>query len=301
MNHTYAPLKKGQKTIITWFSGTGSTKYVAEEVSKAIALEGIETHIIEMRHDQMGPFDLSDVDFLFVLFAVHAFGAPELVHRWLKNLPIGSGTKAVVLSVSGGGEVWPNTSCRSEVIKSLEKKEYPVVYERMLVMPCNMLLESEPDLLSRLMAMLPLKIEDIKQDLLGSVVRRSPLRLSQVFLSPISALERKGVKGACKNFEITEKCSHCGHCMKACPAGNIKENEQGIPEFGENCLLCLRCIYSCPAHAIEAPKYKKWLVSAYDMKTFESYKDREPQRSIDECCKSLVWLGVKRYLKNIKY
>lgn len=301
MNQTYRPIEAGQKALIAWFSGTGSTKYVADQLSGTMAEEGLQSQVIEMRYDQMGPFDLSTVDILFVLFAVHASGAPAMVHRWLEILPVGNGTKAVVLSVSGGGEVWPNTVCRSDVIKRLEQKNYPVVYERMLVMPCNMLLESEPDLLSRLMAILPLKLNDIREDLKEAVIRRSPARISRGFLSPLSALERKGVKDACKHFKVNESCSHCGLCIKACPAGNIQANEKGVPEFGHDCLLCLRCIYSCPVRAIEAPKYKKWMVSAYDMKTFEAFKDRQPIKSIDECCKSLVWLGVKRYLKNIKY
>lgn len=301
MHHSYRPLSEGQTCKIAWFSGTGSTKYVGEQLAAALVKRGIETESIEMRHDGANLHEKGPMDFLFILFAVHAFGAPDMVHQWLDKLPEGRQTKVVVLSVSGGGEIWPNTACRNQVIRMLERKFYDVIYERMLVMPCNMLFESDPDFLGRILQMLPLKIEDILMELKNTVTRRNPFRVSQILLNPISAMERNGVKKGSRNFIVLDSCTQCGLCMKACPAGNIQEDRSGRPLFRENCLMCLKCIYGCPVQAIKMPKYEKWLVSVYDMEVFKKYLSHEPVKSIDECCKGLVWLGVKRYLKDIKY
>lgn len=297
MKCLYSPLRRGKKTRIAWFSGTGSTKYVASRLSDALVKNGIQTESVEMRYDGVDPHEMSQVDFLFILFAVHASGAPDLVHHWLDKLPDGGHTKVVVLSVSGGGEVWPNTPCRNQVISILEKKAYNVVYERMLVMPCNVLFESNSDLLARIMQILPLKIKDILSDLENAVIRRSPFRVSQIIINPISAMERKGVKKSSRHFIVSDTCTRCGRCIKECPAGNIKRDNQGRPVFGDNCLMCLRCLYGCPVRSIAAPKYEKWFVKSYDMKDFEIYLKHVSIKSVDECCKGLIWIGVKKYLK----
>lgn len=287
---------------IAWFSGTGSTKYVAEELAKLLVQRGSEApQLYEIKSTSEPIEGFSATEQLIILFPVHAFGAPEVVHQWLDKLPEGKQTQTIVLSVSGGGEIWPNTCCRNEVIEKLERKAYKVIYERMFVMPCNMVFESDSDFLGRIMQILPLKLEDMLSDLEMGVVRRSPYRVSRVFLNPISALERKGSKKGAKYFQVENQCTGCGVCIKGCPTENIEADDQGRPVFKENCLICLKCVYSCPVQAIKMPKYQKWLVSAYDMEVFKEYLKHEPVKSIDECCKGLVWLGVKRYLKDIKY
>lgn len=53
-----------------------------------------------------------------------------------------------------------------------------------------------------------------------------------------------------KDFYSTDKCIGCGKCAKLCPLNNIKiENKK--PVWGDQCTHCMACIGNCPTRAIE--------------------------------------------------
>jgi ferredoxin/GNAT superfamily N-acetyltransferase len=292
---------------IVWFSGTGGVEHVSKKLSEKLLQQGNINISMKMSECLNGHYlktmESAPIvaDFLFVLYPVHAFDAPEIVYKWLQTLPEGNGTRAVVISVSGGGEMWPNTSCRRKTIQLLIEKGYAVIYERMFVMPSNMLVETEPDLVSHIMRTLPLKIQDLLKDLNNGVVRRDRVKLSSIWLEPISRWERKVVKRGSKLFVVNDQCSRCGCCVDLCPMDNIKLESSEKPVFGDECLLCLKCYYTCPQKAIEAPTMKKWLLKAYNIEKLIKLGEQIPSKTEEECCKGLIWIGVKRYLMRIKY
>lgn len=49
------------------------------------------------------------------------------------------------------------------------------------------------------------------------------------------------------------KCGRCTRCMKACPTGNIREDPDGQRTWGRDCTLCFACEADCPKGAISAP------------------------------------------------
>lgn len=55
------------------------------------------------------------------------------------------------------------------------------------------------------------------------------------------------------NFEIAEgKCVHCGNCVKDCPSGIIRFDENNIPTITDidRCIKCQHCLAICPTGAI---------------------------------------------------
>ncbi len=120
---------------IAYYTGTGSTARVADcfnDILKKNDCTGNTERITSGEVSDNTPHDL-----LILIFPVHAFNAPEAVYKWIASVPRANGIPAAVISVSGGGEVIPNTACRQSSIRRLEKKGYQVIYERMLVMPSN--------------------------------------------------------------------------------------------------------------------------------------------------------------------
>lgn len=293
---------------IIWFSGTGGVQHVAETLSSKLLQRGKLAITLSMSEALSGYYpqimETSEMptENLFVLFPVYAMAEPAIVKEWIATLPSGEHSHTIVLSVSGGGEVWPNTSCRRKVIQMLTNKGYSVVYERMLVMPPNMLIEAEPDLVTYLLQELPRKLQDVLLDLENGVVRRDRIKLSTAWLRFASNMEQNQVKTAAKYFVVTDQCTGCGHCEEYCPVHNIKMSEvTHRPIFDDKCLLCLKCYYRCPIHAITAPKLEKWLLKSYNMEAMKALEYQVPQKPVEACCKGLMWSGVKRYLTEIKF
>lgn len=57
-----------------------------------------------------------------------------------------------------------------------------------------------------------------------------------------------------KRFWVEDTCISCGKCKLVCPLHNISMVE-GKPVWGENCAMCLACYHHCPKHAIAYGKY----------------------------------------------
>jgi flavodoxin len=118
---------------IAYYTGTGGTAMVAQCFARTLTEKGNTCTFDRITHN--GPANAGFCDMLFLLFPVHASNAPAGVYQWLQRLTAVNKTPAVVISVSGGGEVSPNTACRVQSIHELEKKRLRVIYDRMLVMP----------------------------------------------------------------------------------------------------------------------------------------------------------------------
>ena len=98
-------------------------------------------------------------------FPVYAADAPGTVTRWLATLPKRIHGTAVVVSVSGGGEVSPNTACRVRSIRRLTHKGYAVTGEYMLCMPSNFIMPTPDDLAIKLLRVLPEKCARIAAEI----------------------------------------------------------------------------------------------------------------------------------------
>lgn len=291
---------------IFWFSGTGGTQYIAEQLKQqllhkgklALSLsmgESLEAHYEAVLDQAKVPADR-----IFVLFPVYAMAEPRFVKQWAEQLPNGHSAQTIVLSVSGGGEVWPNTSCRRKVIRLLTDKGYQVIYERMLVMPPNLLLEAEADLVRYLLRAVPEKLKDMLHELDQGKQRRTRIKLSTVWMRFLAEAEQHEAAKGAKHFSVSDACTRCGHCIEQCPVNNLYwDFNTRIPAYRNDCQLCLRCYYNCPAHAIHAPKLERWLLGCYNIDQMKRLASQMPEKSIDECCKGLLWIGVKRYLKEI--
>lgn len=114
MVNTYSNIK------IAYYSGTGGTELAAKTLQDALKkMNCVSTleHIMFGVKPTKGSHEL-----LILLFPVHAFNAPHAVYQWLDDLEAIRSVNAAVISVSGAGEVCPNTACRVGSIKRLQKK-----------------------------------------------------------------------------------------------------------------------------------------------------------------------------------
>lgn len=286
-------LKKGLRYEIVYYSGTGSTAMVANCFYETLRQAGClgNKHVVSQGANNLGQHDL-----LFLIYPLHAFNAPEVIYKWINRIQTVNKIPAVVISVSGGGEVSPNTASRISSIKRLEKKGYNVIYDKMLVMPNNWIVATKESLAVKLLEVLPDKVKRIVDDILSGVNHRtSPVLIDRLF-SKLGELEKPCARLFGRLIKTSKECDGCGWCSNHCPAGNISI-VMDKPKFEGRCHLCLCCIYGCHKKAL-MPRIGKFIVikEGYNLNQLEKKVPLTEPVNIDELTKGYLWSGVIKYL-----
>jgi len=285
------------------FSGTGGTKRFTSLLETCLIKNScdvtvlyLETKSIEIAKRE-GTFYDNSYDLITILFPVHAFDAPEPVYKWIKALPNCKSVSVALISVSAGGEIWINQACRFGLIKVLSQKGYDVFYERMIIMPSNMLIATKETFSMRLLQLLPIKAENTAKEILELKQRRIKTKFKSRLLTRLAKIEKVTSKLFGKELRIKKSCTQCGLCVKSCPMGNIKMNH-GTPHFGWHCVECLRCVYICPTHSIY-PIISRYMVikEGYDLERIGKQLENTVLES-DEEITSGGYSFFKEYIKN---
>lgn len=231
---------------LVYFTGTGGTARVADAFERSFQNHSITVQRTELK-GVIEPINLDDL--LVLVFPVYAFNAPKPVGEWLKKIPQATGKPVVVISVSSGGEISPNTACRVNTIRRLEKKGYDVIYEKMLVMPSNFMIGFNESLSAMVLHATPVVVSQVVVDLIAGKRRRTwPYGIDRI-ASKLGYFETYGGRFFGRHLKVNDNCINCGWCEKLCPLDNIKILA-GEHIFENNCVICLRCVYGCPQHAI---------------------------------------------------
>ncbi len=287
---------------IVYFSGTGGTERAALELKKAINNRGIEAAIYSLERENIDDLNhyianISKMELIIILYPVHAFDAPEPIYQFICRLPEGNGIRTAVISVSGGGEVFPNKACRTDCIKALSSKGYAVSYERMLIMPSNIFVETMDHLAMHLLKALPVKAEHCIKELLEGTIRRTRPQLSSRVMTALFKLEKPVARLFGSKLTVTEACTSCEWCEKSCPRENI-HMKAGKPNFGRECIACLRCIYGCPKSAIKPKVFGILTVKeGYDLSKLEERMKGIELEPAEKLAKG-VFAGLLDYLQH---
>jgi ferredoxin/flavodoxin len=284
------------KTVnIVYFTGTGGTGHIADCFEEEFKRRSIMTHktVLNAR-DENATYE---ADMLILLFPVYAMNAPLPVSEWIKSTSRVNEKPAIVISVSGGGEVTPNTACRVGTIKKLKSMGYKVIYEKMLVMPSNWIVPVKDEIAIMLLRTAPIRVEKIVQDIMSGTEYRTKPKTIDRLLSVLGRAEKKATKYFGRGIKVKDTCSGCGWCAINCPRCNITMKD-GKPVFGSNCVVCLRCLYGCPQKALE-PGFMKFVLikDGYDYKGVLRRMQGVTDINIDEHLKKgWLWDGVRSYL-----
>jgi ferredoxin/flavodoxin len=284
------------KIRLVYYSGTGGTRLVADTFAQHLRERGATVTIQRLKFGEpetVGPYDM-----LMLLYAVYAFNAPEPVYSWIKTLPQQQGKPAAVISVSGGGEMSPNTACRNKAIKMMGKKGFQVDYENMLVMPSNIAFATKAPLDKMLLDVLPHKVDNIIDELSQGVVRRKNTHILDRALASMGGLERFGGHFFGKRIRVSGSCNGCGYCAKNCPSGNISMRE-GRPMFNSKCFFCMNCLYGCPQNAL-SPGVGKFAVikPGLDLDKLAAAPSVEKMSAeqLKTIAPGIAWIAVRKYI-----
>ena len=278
------------------FSGTGGTRRAAATLAQALTARGCAATLTELDNR---PLPTMRAELLVLLYPVYAANAPQPIMEFLAALPKTAGRTAAVISVSGGGEVFPNNACRVDVIHRLQKKGYAVPYEAMLVMPPNFLYACTDEACTLLLRETARRAERIAEALLTGERRRTRLHPLDRLISLICRAEWIGSRFFGKRLHANEQCIHCGWCASHCPRGNITMKDS-VPAFDDRCVLCLRCVYGCPERAIQPGMLKGVVLKdGFDLAGIEKrMAGRTEFPPIKKIAPGMMLDGVRKYLEN---
>lgn len=239
--------------MIYYFSGTGNSKWVAERLASItddVALNIMDSSTITLIEGQT----------IGIIFPVYAWGPPEVVLDFVKNL---DGKPSFTFAVS---------TCGDEAGYSMEKlnEVFPLNSMYSIPMPNNYLIGS--DLESE--AVVRSKISKAKESLqsIGGEIKnkKSTNHINKGKLpwlkSNIINYAFNKVARSTKSFYATDKCTSCQICVRTCPTETISLID-GKPHWGERCFQCTACINLCPEEAIQygkgTLKRKRYHISKY--------------------------------------
>lgn len=234
---------------IIYFSGTGNTKFVAENMKAELEKNKIEADLINIEKDELKEEDYKKYEALIIGAPVYVDRYPEILFKYIKDIPKDYKSKCMLFSTQASIGV---TSSFQHFINRV--KYLNVTYCRFITMPNNfynfMFKRLSDDEEKKLVNDSIAVCKDAVNDFLGGKTNFYPVKKSKViainfiynmFYPLLAKLMTRKVK-IDKN-----KCIKCGLCESKCPVKAIRVRDK--VKIDNECLLCQRCMSNCPKDA----------------------------------------------------
>lgn len=237
---------------IFYFSGTGNTELVAKIMKERFLELGCSVDLVRMEDTlKLGlHVDPDQYDLIGIGCQVIGFDVPKLARDFIRNLPKSEERKNVFIFRTAGGVAPVNYNASKGIIRTLTKKGYSVGYERVFSISSNWVVKFENPVVKRLYDATEQKAERMCEEVLQGKIRILETgKLQKVIMRMAGFLSAGILRFMARDLIVDKTCTHCGNCIKICPAENIKE-KRGKIRFGFSCSACMRCVYSCPGNSI---------------------------------------------------
>lgn len=241
--------------MILWFSGTGNSKFVAEQIGAIIQDDVVSMNQRMIENDFSGLY--SERPYV-VVCPTYAFNLPRVVKSLLMRTRL-DGTKSIYFVLTCGVSTGGAAGIIAEFVASLS----------MQYKGCGVVKMPENNIR---IASLP------EEDVAREIIRKSiphiheiadKIAKDQMLTDGKSGEIRKLL---CKMFESNyytlyikddkfqhspQYCGKCGKCVRNCPMQNITVDVSGKLVWNGRCTQCMACICGCPNNAIEYGKVTK--------------------------------------------
>ncbi len=231
--------------MIFYFTGTGNSKWIAEEIGEKTKEKTHDIIKTEMTNELIA--EIKESEYVGLVFPIYAWGTPKPMIEFIEKLPQIKGFTFAICT------------CGADCGFAAKKlnKLIPINASFSVVMPSNWVvgydIESD-EIIKRKIKIAKKKIESISKHII------SKKEIYNVKEGSMSALKSSIVNWGFNNFMnnpkkyyATDDCISCGVCQFVCPARTITI-EQGKPVWGNKCYQCMACINRCPQKAIQYGK-----------------------------------------------
>lgn len=230
--------------MIYYFSGTGNSKWVAEELARRTGDE--VQSIAALQKDGSVSVYANCGSRIGVVFPIYAWGAPLIVERFCKSLTMMEGVYAYAVC-----------TCGDEAGLALKrlKKMFDFRAAWSVAMPNNYVISFDldtPEQEAKKVEAASGKLESIAKSILAGesvyeVNEGAGARMKTGFIRPMFNTFARSTR----SFSVDDNCNSCGLCERICPIDAI-ELQNGRPVWvKKHCTQCLGCINRCPQRAIQ--------------------------------------------------
>lgn len=237
--------------MILYFSGTGNSRFVANELGRLLQDEVVAINTY-LKEEKNGVFESSNT-YIFVT-PCYMSRMPMKVEKFLLESTFKGNPNAYFVFTAGQAIGNAGKYCKKICTKhGLQYKGIQAIE-----MPANYVVMY--DVLDRTQAHEATKkvipsIEKVADTIRsGNKLKNEGLNGHKMFSAIAPIFTSTMVKS--KKFYVEDTCISCNKCMTLCPLNNISY-KRGKPVWKENCMHCMACISACPVKAIQYGKGTK--------------------------------------------
>ena len=245
--------KNNFASMVFYFSGTGNTKWVAQQLASATG-ESLRNIADELRQNAC-QYALKAGERLGFCFPTHGWQPPHIVREFIRRSSFSVPHSAFVYAVTTCGDNMGEAM--SILNKELAGKGLAAQTQFSVIMPESYVClpfmytdsaEREAEKISQARQQLEHIINVVCERRRG-IVELEKGAIPRLYSYVIGGYFNKHMITDSKFMVDENVCTHCGKCAKICPVSNIT----GTPPkwlHNEQCTCCLACYHHCPVHAI---------------------------------------------------
>ncbi len=249
---------KGESMLgIIYFSGTGNSKWLSEEVFNLAKERNIESKIISIEEGRGKVEEIfHESDKLVIVYPIYGSDMPKIQKKILLNLKKNNMTKTMLLctqlSFSGDAnmhfrKVFRRNNLNVSVLGEFNMSNNictPIFKEKPLTgQKLSLNLKKNKEKLEKLFDKFIHNEEVLKEISFGDTLGGTGQRIGFNLLYPLYH----------KFFTTNEKCTKCGYCEKICPVGCVKIKDNKV-KWNNKCIFCARCYNTCSVDGINLMK-----------------------------------------------
>ena len=236
--------------MIVYFSGTGNSRFVAEQIAEATGDELVNA----VKYTRKGQNAVFSTPGIYVFVSPIYVSAPPMVFLdFIRHSTFPSDCRAYFIMTCAGGMGGAPGYCRALAAE----KGFTYMGTAEIEMPQNYIAMFKTGTPEENRAKIEAAVPNITN---LSIAIRNCRELPDPGMKGWELLSTKMVLApyykyfmSTKPFTATDKCIACGKCATVCPLANITLQD-GKPVWGEHCTHCMACINLCPKEAIEYGK-----------------------------------------------